>query len=79
MLNRAVSAMGAQILGGMAAAIVVKLIVPGNAVNFAVSLATGVTDAQGFFIEMIVTFQLVFAILMLAVEVCKHRVCFATS
>ncbi|KAH8674487.1 aquaporin-like protein [Tricladium varicosporioides] len=61
----------AQILGGMAAAIVVKLIVPGNAVHFAVSLAPGVTDIQGFFIEMFLTFELVITILMLAGEKTK--------
>lgn len=53
----------------MAAAIVVKLIVPGNTVHFAVSLAPGVTDIQGFFIEMFLTFELVITILMLAGEV----------
>lgn len=54
----------------MFASIIVKVILPGNRVLFDVKLAPGVTVAQGFFIEMFLTFELVFTILMLAAEVC---------
>jgi aquaporin related protein len=53
----------------MAAAMVVKLILPGDEVLFAVGLGPGVTVAQGFFLEFFLTFELVFTILMLAAEV----------
>lgn len=56
----------------MAAAIIVKLIIPspGNVVYFAVGLGDGASDVRGFFIEMFATFELVFTILMIGVEVC---------
>jgi glycerol uptake facilitator-like aquaporin len=59
----------AQLTAGMVAATVVKFILPGREILFAVSLGPGVTVIQGLFIEMILTFELVFTILMLAAEV----------
>ena len=59
----------AQLAGGTAAAIVVKIILPGKEVLFAVNQGLGVTIAQGLFIEMFLTFELVFTILMLDAEV----------
>lgn len=58
----------------MAAAILVKVIISGNDVLFAVSLGPGVTVGQGFFLEMFMIFELVFTILMLAAEVCSDIV-----
>jgi aquaporin related protein len=60
----------AQLAGAMSASIIVKVILPGNEVLFDVKLAPGVTVTQGFFLEMFLTFELVFTILMLAAEVC---------
>jgi aquaporin related protein len=68
-VNRAIFVVIAQIAGGMSASIVVKLILPGDEVLFNVKLAPGVSITQGFFIEMFLTFELVFTILMLAAEV----------
>lgn len=60
-----------QVAGGMAAAIIVKVILPGDEVLFAVGLGPKVTVTQGFFIEAFLTFELVFTILMLAGEKTK--------
>jgi len=60
----------AQMLGAMAAAGVVKGLLPGP-LAVGTSLSGGTTTAQGLFLEMFLTAQLVFTILMLAVE--KHK------
>lgn len=60
----------AQVLGALAAAGVVKALFPGPmAVTTALSKDTNI--AQGLFIEMFLTAQLVFTIIMLAAE--KHK------
>jgi aquaporin related protein len=58
-----------QILGAMAAAGLVDVLFSGG-LNVSTELVTTTTIAQGFFIEMILTAQLVLAIFMLAAE--KH-------
>jgi aquaporin related protein len=60
----------AQFLGAIAAAGVVSALFPGPMV-VATTLAGGATIVQGLFIEMFLTAQLVFVILMVAVE--KHK------
>lgn len=60
----------AQMLGAMASAGVVKGLLPGP-LAVGTGLSGGTTTAQGLFIEMFLTAQLVFTILMLAVE--KHK------
>ncbi|KAH6685804.1 aquaporin-2 [Plectosphaerella plurivora] len=67
---RALFVIPAQLLGGMAAAGVVKALFPGP-MPVDTLLGGGANTAQGLFIEMFLTAQLVFVILMLAVE--KHR------
>jgi glycerol uptake facilitator-like aquaporin len=59
----------AQIAGGIAASAVVRGIIPGNEVLFNVKLQTGTSITQGLFLEMFLTAELVFTILMLAAEV----------
>lgn len=59
-----------QILGGIAAAGVVLALFPGP-LNVRTSLGGGTSTVQGLFIEMFLTAQLVFTILMLAAE--KHK------
>ena len=59
-----------QIVGGIAAAGVVQVLFPGD-LNVRTSLGGGTSVTQGLFIEMFLTFQLVFTIFMLAAE--KHR------
>lgn len=61
----------AQILGGIAAAAVVRGIIPGNEVRFNTQLSNGASVAQGLFLEMFLTTELVFTILMLAAEKTK--------
>ncbi|CCX09528.1 aquaporin 1 [Pyronema domesticum] len=63
----------AQLLGGIAAAGVAQAITPGT-LNVETTLGTGVSTAQGFFIEAILTAELCMAVLMIAVE--KHRATF---
>ncbi len=58
-----------QILGGIAAAGVIKGILPGDQVLFNVQLQQDTSIAQGLFLEMLLTTELVFTILMLAAEV----------
>jgi aquaporin related protein len=58
-----------QILGATAAAGLVGVLFSGG-LNVSTELATTTSIAQGFFIETILTAQLVFAIFMLAAE--KH-------
>ncbi|KAI0141766.1 aquaporin-like protein [Xylariaceae sp. FL1272] len=59
-----------QLLGGIAAAAVTDAIQPGG-LYVTTSLSENTSAAQGFFIELFLTAQLVITILMLAVE--KHR------
>lgn len=60
----------AQLVAGIAAAGVVSCLFPGPA-NFSTRLGGGASIAQGLFIEMFLTAQLVFVIIMLAVV--KHK------
>jgi aquaporin related protein len=59
-----------QMLGGMAAAGVVNTLFPGP-LAVTTTLSGGTNKAQGVFIEMFLTAQLVFTIFMLAAE--KHK------
>ncbi|KKY23857.1 putative n-carbamoylsarcosine amidase [Phaeomoniella chlamydospora] len=63
----------AQILGGIIAAALVSCMLPGP-ISVNTTLGPGVSIAQGVFIEMFLTAQLIFVILMLAAE--KHRATF---
>ncbi|CRK12585.1 hypothetical protein BN1723_002325 [Verticillium longisporum] len=69
-ITRALLIMPTQILAGMSAAGVISALLPGP-LAVTNSLGGGASTAQGLFIEMFLTAQLVFTILMLAVE--KHR------
>jgi aquaporin related protein len=60
----------AQILGGICAAAVVSALFPGD-LNVETTLGGGANTAQGLFIEMFLTSQLVFVVIMLAVV--KHK------
>jgi aquaporin related protein len=60
----------AQIAGGLCAAGVVSCLFPGD-LNVATTLGGGASISQGLFIEMFLTAQLVFVIIMLAVV--KHK------
>ncbi|KAL2257679.1 hypothetical protein VTK26DRAFT_9313 [Humicola hyalothermophila] len=60
----------AQLLGGIAAAGVVSALFPGP-MNVDTTLGGGTSTVQGLFIEMFLTAELVFVIIMLAVE--KHK------
>jgi aquaporin related protein len=60
----------AQFLGGIAAAAMVSALFPGP-MTVATTLGGGANIAQGLFIEMFLTAQLVFVIIMLAAE--KHK------
>ncbi|KAE8445187.1 hypothetical protein EG329_013684 [Mollisiaceae sp. DMI_Dod_QoI] len=60
-----------QILGAIAAAGVIRGLIPGNEILFNVKLAPGMSIPQGLFLEMFLTAELVFAILMLAAEKTK--------
>ena len=60
----------AQFLGGLAAAGVVSALFPGP-MTVATTLGGGANTAQGLFIEMFLTAELVFVIIMLAAE--KHK------
>ncbi|PWN39209.1 aquaporin-like protein [Ceraceosorus guamensis] len=59
-----------QFVGGILAALLVTALVPGP-INSRTTLGSGVTVAQGFWIEFFCTAELVFAIFMLAGE--KHK------
>ncbi|KAL4733423.1 aquaporin-like protein [Aspergillus similis] len=61
---------GAQLVGGIAAAGVVSALFPGD-LNVSTRLGGGASISQGLFIEMFLTAQLVFVIIMLAVV--KHK------
>ncbi|KAL2875898.1 Aquaporin-1 [Colletotrichum sp. CLE4] len=67
---RALLIMPTQIIAGLCAAGVASAMFPGP-LSVTTGLGGGTNTAQGFFIEVILTTQLVFVILMLAVE--KHR------
>jgi aquaporin related protein len=60
----------AQILGGLAAAGVVSCLFPGP-MNVETTLGGGTSISQGLFIEMFLTTQLVFVVIMLAAV--KHK------
>ena len=60
-------------LGGMTAAALVDCMFP-TALNVSTTLGGGTSKAQGVFIEMFLTAQLVFTVFMLAAE--KHRATF---
>jgi len=67
---RAVLCFIAQMLAGMSAAGIISAILPGP-LNVSTSLGGGTTIAQGVFLEMFLTAELVFTIFMLAAE--KHK------
>ena len=60
----------AQIAGGLCAAAVVSCLFPGP-LSVTTTLGGGTSTSQGLFIEMFLTAQLVFVIIMLAVV--KHK------
>lgn len=60
----------AQLLGGLCAAAVVSALFPGP-MTVETTLGGGTSIAQGLFIEMFLTAELVFVVLMLAAE--KHK------
>ncbi|KAH7370233.1 aquaporin-1 [Rhexocercosporidium sp. MPI-PUGE-AT-0058] len=60
-----------RIVGAIAAAAVVRYIIPAPKVMFNAQSAKGMTVAQGLFLEMFLTTELVFTILMLAAEKTK--------
>ncbi|KAF2809435.1 aquaporin-like protein [Mytilinidion resinicola] len=70
---RAILCFFAQMFAGMASAGVVSAILPGE-LNVSTSLGAGTSIAQGVFLEMFLTAQLVFTIFMLAAE--KHKATF---
>jgi len=67
---RGVIVIVSQLIGGIAAAAVVSGLQPGG-LYVSTTLSRDTSVVQGFFIEVFLTAQLVFTILMLAVE--KHR------
>lgn len=69
-LVRGAVVIASQLLGGIAAAGVVSGLQPGG-LYVSTMLSSNTSVVQGFFIEVFLTAQLVFTILMLAVE--KHR------
>jgi aquaporin related protein len=69
-LVRAILVAVAQILGGLAAASLVSGLFPGP-LKVATSLGPDTSVAQGLFIEMFLTAELVFVVIMLAAE--KHQ------
>jgi hypothetical protein len=62
-----------QVLGGIAAAALVKALTKGD-INVRVSIGGGISVVQALFMEMFLTAMLVFAIFMLAAE--KHKATF---
>jgi len=72
---KAVILVVAQLIGGIFAAGLAEIMLPGDlAVDTTINYATGITTTQALFFEAFLTFELVFTILMLAVE--KHRATF---
>ncbi|KAL3457109.1 aquaporin-like protein [Aspergillus heterothallicus] len=67
---RGLCVFAAQLVGGIASAGVVSCLFPGS-LNVATRLGGGASISQGLFIEMFLTAQLVFVIIMLAVV--KHK------
>ena len=63
----------AQFAAGIAAAGLVSGLLPGT-VNARTTLAPGMSIVQGFFLEFVLTCQLIFTVLMLAAE--KHKATF---
>lgn len=61
----------AQMAGALAAAGLADALMPGRGFYATTTLNAGITVTQGFFLEVFLTAQLVFAIFMLVVE--KHR------
>jgi len=61
----------AEIAGAIAAAGLVRGLLPGDAVLFQTVLSNNTTIAQGLFLEVFLTAQLVFAMIMLSVEKTK--------
>jgi aquaporin related protein len=61
----------AQLLAAMCAAALVQAMVPGDIGATQTSLVSGTSVAQGLFIEMFMTAELVFVVLMLAAEKSK--------
>lgn len=70
---RAVLLTIAQILGAIAASAIIDALTPGE-LAVKVALGGGISTAQGLFLEMFLTAELVFTIIMLAAE--KHRATF---
>lgn len=58
----------AQLLGSIAAGVVVKALFPGNIALANSNLGTGATITQGFFMEVFFTLQLVLVVLTLSGE-----------
>lgn len=61
----------AQLAGSIAASGLVVGLLPGSGIAATTSLAGDISTAQGLFLELFLTFELVFVIFMLATE--KHR------
>lgn len=61
----------AQLLAGICAAALVQCMFPGDITLTNTTLSPGTSIAQGVFIEMFMTAELVFVVLMLAVEKSK--------
>ena len=61
----------AQLLAGMCAAGLVSCMIPGDISLTYTTLSSGTSIAQGVFIEMFMTAELVFVVLMLAAEKSK--------
>jgi aquaporin rerated protein, other eukaryote len=61
----------AQLLGAMCAAAVASCIIPGDIKTTQTTLSPGTSVAQGVFLEMFLTAELVFTVLMLAAEKSK--------
>lgn len=79
-VNRGVLLLFAQLIGSIAAAGVVKGLLPGHPeLLFKVTLTQGMTVAQGLFLEMFLTAELVFTICMLAAEVCVKTLHYARA
>ncbi|KAH8801455.1 aquaporin-like protein [Xylogone sp. PMI_703] len=64
----------AEILGCIAAAALVRALLPGIPVQFGSTLSSGESITKGLFLEMFLTAQLIITIIMLATE--KHKATF---
>lgn len=74
--TRAAFVFVAQLAGGIAAAGLASAMFP-TTLSVITKLSAGTSLAQGFFIELVLTFELVFTIFMLAAE--KHKARYATG